>query len=71
MEKIEQLQKYYSRAIRGNHHDLEGMKKAVLAILCHYVPPASKDLAHQHRFCPSGPTYGKNVQSTFFVAHEL
>ena len=56
MEKIEQLQKYYGRAIRGNLHDLEGMKKAVLAILCHYIPPASKDLAHQHRFCPSGPT---------------
>ena len=49
---IDSLQTYYGKAIRSNSGDLEGMQRAVWAILYH---SASTDEKPQHEFCPDGP----------------
>ena len=49
--KIDKLQVYYGKAIRDNTHDIELMKKAVMAIWHH---TKSTDENPDHDLCPSG-----------------
>lgn len=51
-KRIDQLQSYYGKAIRGNSGDLEGMRRAVWATFCH---SRSTDEKPEHRLCPVGP----------------
>ncbi len=51
--KVNQLQRYYGRAIRSNVGDVEKMREAILAILHHSVQaPDEVPLTQQHRYCP-------------------
>ena len=48
---IDSMQNWYGDAIRQNKGNLDGMTKAVQAILYHKV---STDCKPQHQFCPHG-----------------
>ena len=49
---IERLQNYCGIAIRSNVGELEKMKRAVAAVLCHVAAPKGEDFFHDH--CPDG-----------------
>ena len=49
---IDDLQKYYGQAIRGNVGDKEAMKNAIWAIFCHCISDDKKTLEEQHSRCP-------------------
>ena len=49
---IDRLQNYYRIAIRSNVGDLEKMKNAVAAVLCHVAARKGEDFYHDH--CPNG-----------------
>ena len=49
---IDDIQKYYGQAIRGNVGDKEGMRKAIWAIYNHCICDENQSLDEQHSFCP-------------------
>ena len=51
--RIDSMQVYYGKAIRGNTHDIESMEKAVMAIW-HHSRPTDDD--PDHDLCPAGET---------------
>ena len=51
--RIDSMQVYYGKAIRGNTHDIESMEKAVMAIWHH---SRSTDDDPDHDQCPAGET---------------
>ena len=53
-ESIKKIQNYYGFAIRQNSGNLEGMKKAILAIQHHLIRSDDAPLDEQHKHCPRG-----------------
>jgi len=49
---IDKIQKCYGQSIKGNKGDLEGMRKAINAILHHIVQYDTKPMEEQHCYCP-------------------
>ena len=55
LEMIKKIQNYYGFAIRQNSGNLEGMRRAVRAILYHIVQNPNESLEDQHCHGPQGP----------------
>lgn len=51
-KRIDQLQQYYGKAIRGNTGYLQGMRRSIWATFCHL---SSTDEKPRHQLCPDAP----------------